>query len=434
MLQPSSDSAKSSLDAFKSIKFRVRTSSRLIGVRLSINEADKQAVDAKQIQALVAGRAVELPIPENVLIWGTNTIGFEVEDEKGKWTRELPISIPQPPVALGTVKFDPKDGIRGDGESRRAPRSRITVHGYVEFSDEERDHRNRRPGGVQIWVNGFLQRTVHISTDAVKRRIDFESQVTLSRLERNHVEFRYQGGPNDQAGGRRTSEYLACAKPETAQELQLIVVAGRGSELNEDEVQRLTDVTTNRLIPAFDGRIVSRTLYRNQADRDYLFNTVLWEIAQINDKTNRVVLICYLGEEQHAVHSTEFTLVSGRSRSKPDQDISSTELRETLTAMKGAHLVFLDVHTAHPELADRWQDDPYLGVFRTVWKTEPKSPRLMSAVNAALPNATVLAQVQEQVEKALELYQNKKELVVDFSRRLSEDLKELRFGSQTPNR
>jgi len=378
-----------------------------------------------------------------------NSLVVRIRDRAGAWSDySQSVSCPPPPAAviLESLKTS-SDVIRLEGDENavseaRVPEAVATLRGRVEHC--------RVASPVQVWVNGFMQGVAELKPrgPAGTETYTFEALIVLNRKEANKVEVRSLGGPVDHSVSRRVLS-LDCDKPETSQELNIVIMAPNSGGLSSKE----TDGIPKRILSALGAtpkdqndldagykseatafsHITLRKRLGKLATRRYLIS----DIDRINHElrqrrsnlvtsdgtarqdrpVNGVVLVYFVGRERQVdsdegqlfVLLTDGSVAVRNGQSGTDvnpEDITNRDVGRMMSSLHGAHLLFLDVRPENPQRVGEWPADPYLGVFRTVWNPDvPRNePVLLSAFEQAQerkPMARALGDLEERIRTAL---------------------------------
>ena len=446
----------------------------LNGRRLSVPEA--------ALTTVAPGQSATIPIPidhpRGRLRYGANNVLVaKVRDSGGAWPEhEWPLSCPPSPAVVHIDSLTSQAGqtlaVATDvdtGSSRSlvpAPEALVTIEGRVEFI--------RRPDSVepvQIWVNGFMQEFVELlpgDKDAVRT---FKASLVLNRKTKNLIEARYPAPIDDSSS--RANLTVDCARHNSNQQLDLVIVAPAGGINSTQETRRLR----GRILSALaatpldstqpDGdytstatafrRIRTHELFGSKATSGYLA-TVLEHIRHeanrrqqqllrrglplAGDTLNGVVFVYFLGKEQQTVPDgadhRKFILLTrpvsaAVAQARHGGDNIDSDFLARMGRLRGAHLLFLDVQDLDlTGASSRWPDDPHLGVFRTVWKLNatPTDPLLLAAFEQANPTKTrVLRDLEQRIQEVLQLPQLRGMLAADLDSRLPAALADLPFSN-----
>ena len=91
---------------------------------------------------------------------------------------------------------------------------------------------------MQVWVNGFLQKPVLAGKAQPDGRRPFQAEMVLTRRKDNRIEVGIVDPNLPSEASNRTALALNCAKPITARQLYLLVVAVGAKQEEGAEVRR----------------------------------------------------------------------------------------------------------------------------------------------------------------------------------------------------
>jgi len=332
------------------------------------------------------------------------------------------------------------------------PTGRVRLQGRVLW-DEENDERLNNTKIVRIYVNEFQQLPAKLDMPtAGSRQRTFQTQLLLNYSQNNHVRIALPDLQQDSANC--TDFTVDCKQPERAQRLHLLIVSPEEKDdrhLQDRFLQALqckADAQNQLATPAFDPVILyGPVLVGDHARPEYVLNRLrviqrnIQRLAQAGLAGNDVVVFYYQGGESVNAQGHFFT----SDTSSQDQEysaLSCDELVGMFADTPGAHILLLDVGRRNAPLTDkdrvtRWRDNYpsdvqlHIAVLRLAWLGSADAAtqaRLLQALQQAMPKATRLVEVTEQVSRFLMAAKEAFKNLKDPEMHISEEMKALVFS------
>jgi WD40 repeat protein len=422
------------------VRFQVRSGSPLRKVHLLQEGGKPLAIDLSRLRPNPDG-SYSLNTQKDVqLRRGLNTLRVIAANDGGEQDAALIVNFPYRPVrlvidSLSPIGSDDKPvpaAVRAGGALGfpEMPHGRVRLQGHVAW-DEEDDARLKQTKIVRVFVNGFQQLPAilepgtpltlpsppaeggegRVRGDGRERA--FRVDILLNQAADNRVEIALPGLERDAAS--RTQFLVNCKYPTRAQRLHLLVVS-----LDEEDAKGLETQFVRVLAPAFTGVDVYGPQAGYFARRPY----VLHQLHIIRDKiqgfanaglpSTHIVVFYYQGGESVDAQGNFFqTSVNSPNAGAGQTSITCDDLVDFVAQTPGAHVLLFDVDRqrskssgAKDKLAG-WKDnypdvESHVAVLRYAWLSTaeaPKSPRLIQALQQALPHATRLVEVVDQLSR-----------------------------------
>lgn len=333
--------------------------------------------------------------------------------------------------------------------SQPAAESSQWLHGRVQWASAA-DRQKHLVSSVHVRVNGFLHLPVALEPSEGLEST-FRARLRLNRAKDNVVSLDLPDLQQDAAN--QAVFHVDCLQPDERQRLHLLVVGVGEQESSRIEELALKAVHGTRgegdqvTTPAFaQGRIYGPlTKYVSRAQIvDQLFKIHLAiKSGDAADAGNDVVLMYYRGAE--AVQSDgEFYLLTSESEHNPElksSAVSGKLLASFFQRSPGAQVFLLDVNRQHPkdnsDAVDsatnaRWPRGSPAGAFRYAWLRDdaaPGSARLLVAVEGALPKASNLGALGEEISRSYEQTRAEFGASLVFDQYIPPDLRDLVLGA-----
>jgi WD40 repeat protein len=414
------------------IKVRGRIQSRtpLQRVRLVPTHGQPITVPLAKLKAVGKDHELELDL---VLKLGLNAVRLEATNEGGEAEVQHTVSYSPRPVRLqvdglvpqgGTSPLLPADLADGRREFPAVPGSHVQLQGRVLWDDVD-DDLQAKASLVRIFVNGFQQLPALLQAPQPGSRArTFKADLLLTRA-KNRIDLSLTGLPKE-ANRVQSQATVICKSPENLQRLHLLIV----SSLN-DEGTRIEDQFKRALSPTAassengTSRNVEPVITYGPLTGDFVDPVfVFQQLAVIRSRIeglgvagvsgSDVVVFYFQGIETIDAQGNHF---GGRGlsarRGGERSGVTCDFLAEYFADMPGAQVLLLDV--GRPASAtwdgrdkiDHWEaaypdQSLHMAVLRYVWLGKldvQRDDRLITALEAVLPQATRLLDVTQQVRK-----------------------------------
>jgi len=439
------------------VKFVVKSSSRLQRVELHRGETRLKSFDVAGQQESAAGNdgklftfqaaaTVELEQRENRLR------AIAVNDG-GQATAEVVVTYVRKPVEIVIDRIESiKGGLSVLAERQEGGQVRFLqpsaegsawLHGRVRWPDAAAQQEN--PASVvQVWVNGFLQAPVMLKGKKPgELEWNWRARVRLNRGADNEVSVRLPDLVR--SSDSRTDFRLACAKPDERQRLHLLVVGVGESNARQLETLALKAVRGKRDVgdvistPVFErGWIYLLSGYINRGRITAQLERIQLRLGDATDVGADVVMVYYRGQET-LDEEGRFYLLTSQSRFDPDlraSAVSGRDLSQRFANVPGAQLFLLDVERRTALGADQndrlrgiaWPTDRQMAALRYAWLSSEAAPadaRLLVAVDNAVPRASRLGEIADEVARDSERVTQKYGATFQYEPRVPDALRYL---------
>jgi WD40 repeat protein len=433
------------------VHFQVRSGGPLKKVQL-IQEGDQPLpVDLSKVRPNPDGSHslnTELAVQ---LRHGLNTLRVVAANDGGEQEAALIVNFPYKPVRLVIDSLSPIGS--GDKPVPAAvqpggtvtfsaiPYGRVRLEGHVAW-DEEDDARLKQAKIVRVFVNGFQQLPVRLESGTGDgRERPFRTDILLNQAVGNRVEISLQGLEQDAAS---RSEFLVdCKNPIRAQRLHLFLVS-----LDDGDAKGLESQFVKVLAPAFEGVDLYGPLAgyyarpRNVRQQLRIIRDQIQSSANKGLPSIHIVVFYYQGGEAVDAQGNFFQASANVSNDEcGPASITCDELVQFFAETPGAHVLLFDVDRQRAKnsgVKDKLADwnypdvESHVAVLRYAWlsgKDQPKEPRLVEALQEALPHAIRLVEVTDQLSQLA----SRSRYFPDFLRvdkHVSEEMKNLLLSKQ----
>ena len=446
------------------VKFTVRSPSRLLRVVLLRDNQSVADIDvAQQVEvATAAGTQYQVTAATSIALEARdNQLRIEAVNAGGQSDAELTMTYVRKPVeilvdrletsATPAVVLAPElKSQAGLAFPQPAPEGCMWLVGRVRWPDLD-SQRLHQVSSVQVSVNGLLQPAVPLKA-AMEGSLEWSwrTRIRLNRSVGNRIRI---GLPGVARSVDSQLEFqVDCREPDLRQRLHLLVVGIGEENRKELETLALRTVQGRRVAGPTGEEIEAPAFSKGWI---YLLNNQFLAhrhvIAQLNrirlavGKPNSdeagmdVVMVYYKGQEA-ADAQGRFYLLTDQSKVDPRMEssaISSRALSECFASSPGAQLFLLDVErkqlgmpTSAVASTDRWPRDPHMASLRYAWQDNqnqsvPADAQLLTAVSAAVPRATRLKEIEQEVSEDARRMRQKYGASLTYEQQVPEPLSDL---------
>ncbi|HKB37385.1 MAG TPA: hypothetical protein VKD72_13120, partial [Gemmataceae bacterium] len=457
IIEPGRDGATQMAEV--SVRIRVKSATPLQEVTLVREGGEKwsRSLDPERFTKegdRYLSAAVQVPLEE-----GANVIRAEAANKGGAHQDTRKISYLPPPVLLEITELVAR-GEKGRTPVRRGGElvvtepvpGRVKLRGRVVWARAD-DERLGKPATVRVFVNGFQQVPADLAPAERGSRVrTFERDIILNRDKGNRIEVALADLPG--LSGVPTRCTVDCSRPVRGQRLHLLVVSAQEvdpAKLEKEflEAFRARAGTPGVLqAPSFDRVIVYGPLVGDNAHYAYVNDQLVRIHQEIKGNArspgagNDVVVFYFKGGEAFTAEGNHLFVATGRrSRAKV---VDFKRLVDLFADTPGAQVLLFDVDREPKMGADtrrdskdqieRWEDfhrdvRNHVAVLRYAWLGGPRSerdPMLLRALQAALPQASLLLDVTNQLRTSAASGAEK----LLYHPRVPEELQNLRVGAR----
>lgn len=383
------------------------------------------------------------------LVEGINDIELTARNSGG-FSDKQTLKVSCVPFAA-TVEIVSIDGqrpkLRNDGTGqfeKSTNKSRVPLRGRIRSKDP---FEPGRPMRARIWVNGFKLPTAEVAVDRNDLTIGtFTSDLTLNRAA-NDVKVEIYGDEKRIASelGCTNTLTIKCDKPETRQDLYLVLMGTGTSDALRDRAQTMLKAKIKSrsegsqeiwVSDVFPQILVFEAMNVHPATAQHrLLNVV--RVMNSNLKTaaktgtQAIVMVYFQGKIM--LSNEDFSFVTSDAQPATAKSVTGRGLETNLTNSYGAHLLCLDLtqNSSNLTASDIWPKAPNLGIIVTNWRGEQKQPgdtRLIAALERSLPQTRIIRDLSSKIGA---LYQSARQQFpeqIETVDRL-QDLQELPFGT-----
>ena len=336
-------------------------------------------------------------------------------DENSRWDEvQITLAPLKPPVtvtvdellvpASNNLSLKPKETVGSQVIFDQViPDGHVVLRGRVVTSDTSTTF--ERPW-VKCWVNGFLNWARAIPNPEKPTEWEFAVRLNFNKGENNRLHIELPEAPETSLS--ETQSIVSCKNPKKKQNLRVVVIGIDPGTLRALDTKRMEDELRKAFDTDGENSAFAKVKFYplsssvRAAEIMKVLNGIHSECQPMAERGEHdVVVVYYQGAE--ALNRKNEVILQTQDRATDPASLTKEELKEQLSKMFGAHLVFLDV--AEPAKAGQdWEADPFLGVLRRVQNGPMPANNfpLASALKKAMPNVEQFKDLSGAVRKVLD--------------------------------